>query len=52
VTGKASISFRASHDGQGVLFKCSAVGHYNPSVKQDGAGSPAIGHKRNGVLFH
>lgn len=50
VTGRATVSFTASQDG-GVVYKSDSLGQYNPTMKEGGAGSPAIGMERNGVFF-
>jgi hypothetical protein len=52
VTSATTISFTASHDGSGVIYSSDPAGQYNPTVDQGGAGSPAVGHERNGVFFH
>ena len=52
VAGDATISFTAAQDGSGVTYTADPVGQYNPSPEQGGAGSPAVGHERNGVFFH
>ena len=52
VTGPATISFTASDDGGGVIYTSDPAGQYNPAGDQGGAGSPAVGHERNGVFFH
>jgi hypothetical protein len=51
VTGKATISFMASQDGGGVVYTSDPAGQYNPTPKQGGAGSPAVGQERNGTFF-
>jgi hypothetical protein len=51
-TGPAMITFTASNDGSGVIYSSEPAGQYNPTVDQGGAGSPAVGHERNGVFFH
>lgn len=51
VTGPATITFTTSHDGSGVVYTAVGKGQYNPTTKQGGAGSPAIGHERNGRYF-
>lgn len=50
-TGKATVSFTASDDGAGVIYTSDPDGQYNPTPAQGGAGSPAVGHERNGVFF-
>jgi hypothetical protein len=50
VTGPATIQFTASNDS-GVVYKSDPAGQYNPTVKQGGAGHPAVGEERNGVFF-
>jgi hypothetical protein len=52
VTGPAMITFTASNDRSGVIYSSEPAGQYNPTVDQGGAGSPAVGHERNGVFFH
>ena len=52
VTGATMISFIASNDGGGVIYTSDPEGQYNPTVDVGGAGSPAVGHERNGVFFH
>jgi hypothetical protein len=52
VTSATTISFTASNDGSGVIYSSDPGGQYNPTVDQGGAGSPAVGHERNGVFFH
>jgi hypothetical protein len=52
VTGAATINFTAFDDGRGVIYTSDPAGQYNPTVDQGGAGSPAVGHERNGVFFH
>jgi hypothetical protein len=51
VTGPARISFTARDDSSNIVFRSIAKGQYNPTVKQGGAGSPAVGVERNGVFF-
>jgi hypothetical protein len=51
VTGEATISFTASNDGDEVVYASDAARQYNPTPEQGGAGSPAVGHERNGVFF-
>jgi hypothetical protein len=52
VAGPATISFTAMDDTGNVIFRSDARGQYNPTPDQGGAGSPAVGHERNGVFFH
>jgi hypothetical protein len=52
VAGPAKISFLAKDDSGNVLFSSDPDGQYNPTPDQGGAGSPAVGHERNGVFFH
>jgi hypothetical protein len=52
VTSATTISFTASDDGSGVMYTSDPAGQYNPTPAQGGAGSPAVGHERNGVFFH
>jgi hypothetical protein len=52
ITGPARISFTASHDSRRVTYRSDPAHQYNPTVKQAGAGSPAVGHQRNGRFFH
>ena len=51
VTGRTTVSFTASDDGAGVVYRSDPVGQYNPTVKQGGAGPPAVGNQRNGIFF-
>ena len=51
-TGEATISFTASNDGSGVVYTSDPAGQHNPTPAEGGAGSPAVGHERNGVFFH
>ena len=51
VTGPATIHFTASNDHSGVVYTSDPAGQYNPSAKQGGAGSPAVGEQSNGVFF-
>jgi hypothetical protein len=51
VTGAGTISFTASNDRGGVIYRSDPDGQYNPTVDQGGAGPPAVGHERNGVFF-
>jgi hypothetical protein len=50
VAGKTTISFSAAQDG-GVVYRSDHAGQYNPTLKQGGAGHPAVGIERNGVFF-
>ena len=52
VTGGATISFTAADDGRGVVYRSDPAGQHNPTVKEGGAGLPAVGHERNGIFFH
>jgi hypothetical protein len=52
VTGATMVSFTASNDGSDVIYSSDPAGQYNPTVDVGGAGSPAVGHERNGVFFH
>ena len=52
VTGPATVTFTASNDGAGVVYTSDPAGQYNPTTEQGGAGSPAVGHERNGVFSH
>ena len=45
VTGPATISFTASNDGGGVVYRSDPAGQSNP-------GPPAVGTEQNGVFFH
>jgi hypothetical protein len=51
VPGPATISFSATNDQAGVTYRSDPAGQYNPGADQGGAGSPAIGHERNGVFL-
>lgn len=51
VTGKATVTFTASQDGGSVIYRSDPGGQYNPTVKQGGSGSPAVGRERNGIFF-
>ena len=51
VPGPATISFSAANDGTGVTYTSIPAGQYNPGPEQGGAGSPAVGHERNGTFF-
>jgi hypothetical protein len=50
VTSATTISFTASNDRSGVIYRSDHRGQYNPTVDQGGAGSPAVGRERNGVF--
>jgi hypothetical protein len=52
VTGDARISFTARDDGGSVIYTSDAAGQRNPGPEEGGAGSPALGHERNGIFFH
>jgi hypothetical protein len=52
VTGPATIAFTAADDGTGITYTSDPRGQYNPTPEQFGAGSPAVGHERNGQFFH
>jgi hypothetical protein len=51
VTGKATVKFTASNDSGSVVYSSDPAGQYNPTAKQGGAGSPAVGTQQNGVFF-
>ena len=51
VTGAATIHFTASDDRGDVVYRSDPAGQYNPTVKQGGAGLPAVGEQSNGVFF-
>jgi hypothetical protein len=51
VSGPATISFTASNDGDDVVYTADPAGQYNPGPEENGAGSPAVGHERNGIFF-
>jgi hypothetical protein len=51
VGGPATISFTASNDGHDVVYRSDPDGQYNPGPGENGAGSPAVGHERNGIFF-
>jgi hypothetical protein len=51
VTGPAMIHWTASTDTGGVVYRSDPAGQYNPTPKQGGAGSPALGKQSNGVFF-
>ena len=50
VTGPATISFSASNDGDDVVYNSDPAGQFNPGPEDNGAGSPAVGHERNGIF--
>jgi hypothetical protein len=52
LTGAATIAFTASPDGSGVTYIADGAGQHNPTPEEFGAGSPAVGHERNGTFFH
>jgi hypothetical protein len=51
VTGPATISFTASDDDSSVVYASDASAQRNPGPEEGGAGSPAVGHERNGRFF-
>jgi hypothetical protein len=51
VAGATTVTFTASQDGAGVVYRSDPAGQYNPSPKQGGSGSPAVGRERNGMFF-
>jgi hypothetical protein len=51
VTGRTAVSFTASDDGGGVVYRSDPSRQYNPTVEQGGAGPPAVGQQRNGIFF-
>ncbi len=51
VTSPTTISFTASNDRAGVIYRSDHRGQYNPTVDEGGAGTPAVGRERNGVFF-
>ena len=51
ITGPTTVTFTAKQHGSNVVYRSVPTGQYNPTVKQMGAGSPAVGHERNGVFF-
>jgi len=51
VAGPATISFTASNDGDNVIYTSDPDGQFNPGPEENGAGSPAVGHERNGIFF-
>jgi hypothetical protein len=52
VTGPARITFTARDDTGNVVFSSDPGGQRNPGPDEGGAGSPAVGHERNGIFFH
>ena len=51
VASPTRISFTASNDDSGVIYRSDPHGQYNPTAAHGGAGSPAVGHERNGRFF-
>jgi hypothetical protein len=51
VQGPATISFTAQNAGDSVVYTSDPEGQFSPSKAQMGAGSPAVGHERNGIFF-
>ena len=51
ITGPTTVTFTAKQHGSNVVYRSVPTSQYNPTVKQMGAGSPAVGHERNGVFF-
>ena len=51
-TGNTTITFTTTDDNNNVTYTSDPTGQYNPTPAQGGAGSPAVGHERNGVFFH
>lgn len=51
IPGPARISFAASDDRSGIVYRSEAEGQYNPTLEQQGAGDPAVGTERNGRYF-
>jgi hypothetical protein len=51
ITGPTTVTFTARQHGSNVVYRSVRAGQYNPTVKQMGAGSPALGQERNGVFF-
>lgn len=47
VTGPATITFAASNDHSGVVYRSDARGQYNPE-----GSTPAVGIEQNGAFFH
>jgi hypothetical protein len=52
VTGPSTITFSARNDASDVVYTSDPGGQYNPPPEQGGAGSPAVGHEKNGIFFH
>jgi hypothetical protein len=52
ITGPTTVRFTAKRHGSDVVYRSVASGQYNPTPKQMGAGSPAVGRERNGRFFH
>jgi hypothetical protein len=52
VASATTISFTASNDDGNVVYTSDPGGQYNPTTDEGGAGTPAVGHERNGVFFH
>jgi hypothetical protein len=51
VGGPATISFTAQNEGDDVVYTSDPDGQHNPGPDEFGAGSPAVGHERNGIFF-
>jgi hypothetical protein len=51
VGGPATISFTAQNDADEVVYTSDPNGQRNPGPEEFGAGSPAVGHERNGIFF-
>lgn len=51
IPSPARISFVASDDRSGIVYRSEAEGQYNPTLEQGGAGDPAVGTERNGRYF-
>lgn len=51
VTSPTTISFAAHNDHGEVLYTSNPHGQFNPGTDAGGAGSPAVGHERNGAFF-
>lgn len=51
VASATTISFTASNDGTGVIYRSDPDGQFNPNVDPSGNGAPAVGHERNGRFF-
>jgi hypothetical protein len=52
VASATTITFTAINDEGEVIYASDPAGQYNPTLDHGGAGSPAVGHERNGVFFH